>query len=409
MIGFVQRNETNAMAQFVRADSTPNEPGYFITFSGFFDAPKILSYKSNRESFVLEDILYFLNSYNSDIWFYLFYCLILCTIIFCTIGKVINAETRSFYSKIRKVCEFFWDYFMLGIDLAPTSIGEGISNTVLWTSIVIAFFYAFHIILLSTLSTDLMILTIKPTIETLHDLLYDSSFNVTPMIIRNLNMYSVLSQASNGTDENILFSRLLNNDTGQIVVCDPNFENISLLMNVLKYIFDQVKIGYVALIENSHYFMLSSHMLCYIYPHVMDGIQLSSDTILPSALSLLVSKNTPMSAVQLFQHRVFAASEMDLLKGSALVYSQTLTYLGYFPNASIDGVICDEKVSNTYRNDLDLSWKQLSLEPFGKLFNICLITFFIALLSLLYEILHHTSENLLKRNHVKLSSKRGRN
>lgn len=154
---------------------------------------------------------------------------------------------------------------MLGVDLAPTSTGKGISTAVLWTSIVIAFFYAFHIILLSTLSTDLMILTIKPTIETLHDLLYDSSFNVTPMIIRNLNMYSVLSRTMIGTDENILFNRLLNNDTGQIIVCDPNFENISSLMNVLKYIFDRVQMGYVALVENSHYFMLLSHMLCYIY------------------------------------------------------------------------------------------------------------------------------------------------
>ena len=319
MIGCVERNETHTMAQFVRPDSTPNEPGYFITFSGFFDAPKIFSYKSHRESFVLEDILYFLNSYNSDIWFYLFYCLILCTIIFCTISKILYTENRSFYSNIRKICEYLWGYFMLGIDLAPTSIGEGISTAVLWTSIVIAFFYAFHIILLSTVSTDFMILAIKPTIETLHDLLYDSSFNVTPMIIRNLNMYSVLNHSMIGTDENILFNRLLNNDTGQIIVCDPNLENISLLVNVLKYIFDQVKMGYVALIENSHYFMLSSHMLCYMYPDIMDGIQLSSDTILPSALSLLVSKNTPISAIQLFQHRAFAVSEMDLLKGSALL------------------------------------------------------------------------------------------
>lgn len=75
----------------------------------------------------------------------------------------------------------------------------------------------------------------------------------------------------------------------------------------------------------------------------MDGIQLSSDIILPSALSLLVSKNTPISAIQLLQHRVFAVSEMDMLKGSALVYSQTLAYLGYFPNSSVDGVICDKK------------------------------------------------------------------
>lgn len=107
MIGYIQRDETHSMAQFVRPDSTPNEPGYFITFSGFFDAPKMLSYESNRESFVLKDILYFLDSYNSDIWLYLFYCLISCTIIFYTICKILYPESRSFYSNIRKIVNIY--------------------------------------------------------------------------------------------------------------------------------------------------------------------------------------------------------------------------------------------------------------------------------------------------------------
>ena len=59
MIGFIQRNETNSMLQFVRTDSTPNEPGHFITFYGFYDAPKIYSYQTNRESFQITDILTF--------------------------------------------------------------------------------------------------------------------------------------------------------------------------------------------------------------------------------------------------------------------------------------------------------------------------------------------------------------
>lgn len=97
---------------------------------------------------------------------------------------------------------------------------------------------------------------------------------------------------------------------------------------------------------------------------------------------------------------------MDILKGTARVYSSALSYIGYFPNSSIDCIICEEKISKTYRNELDLPWQPLSLEPYQKLLKICYIVFFIAFLSLLYEILLHTSENLVRRDRVRTKDRR---
>ena len=142
--------------------------GHFITFSGFYDAPKIYSHQTNCDSFRLEDILYFLNGYDSNIWLYLFHCLILFTIIFYTIAKMVQISIK-FHSFIRYIFEYLWNYFMLSVDVAPTSTGGSFPTSILWTSIVTAFFYAFHIVLMSRVSTDLMVLAIKPTIQTLAD------------------------------------------------------------------------------------------------------------------------------------------------------------------------------------------------------------------------------------------------
>ena len=297
--------------------------------------------------------------------------------------------------------EYLWNYFMLSVDIAPESIGDSFPTSILWTSIVVAFFYAFHMILINIISTDLMVLTIKPTIETLADLLYDESFNVSPMIIRNLNMYNVLNNAENGTDERLLFDRLVNNETGKIIVSETETTFI-----VFQFVLEQVKNGYAALIENSRYFTMSSYSLCSMYPHIMDGIQSSSEIILPSALSLLVSKNTPEAAIEIFKHRVLSASEMDVLEGTAIIYSSALSYLGYSSNSSIDSMICEEKISKTYRNELDLSWEPLSLESYQKLFKICYIVFFIAFVSLLYEILLHTSKYLIRRDRARTKGRR---
>lgn len=136
-----------------------------------------------------------------------------------------------------------------------------------------------------------------------------------------------------------------------------------------------------------------------IYPFIYE-------IILPSALSFLVSRHTPEAAIEIFKHRAFSVSEMDILEGIARIYSSALSYMGYFSNSSVDCIICEEKISKTYRNELDLSWNSLPLEPFQKLFKICYIIFFIAFLSLLYEILFHISENLLRRDKLRTEGRR---
>ena len=59
-----------------------------------------------------------------------------------------------------------------------------------------------------------------------------------------------------------------------------------------------------------------------MYPHIMDGIQSSYEIILSS---FLVSRHTPDAAIEIFKHRVLAVSEMDILKGTAKVYSSVLS------------------------------------------------------------------------------------
>ena len=58
MIGCVQRDEVDCMTQFVRSDSTPFEPGFFLTFSSFYDEPRIHSMKPQRIAPKTLDILY---------------------------------------------------------------------------------------------------------------------------------------------------------------------------------------------------------------------------------------------------------------------------------------------------------------------------------------------------------------
>lgn len=66
-IGAVQRNETNSFLQFVRPDSTPCEPGYFITFSELDDSPKIYSVRPASKEIGVHDILYLWTNFDADV------------------------------------------------------------------------------------------------------------------------------------------------------------------------------------------------------------------------------------------------------------------------------------------------------------------------------------------------------
>ena len=214
------RNEVDTFSQFVRPDSTPFEPGYFLTFAELDDSPRVFSMKQEPKVSDLRDILYLWTNFTRDTWIYLVIALILAAILF---QYIVYALSRSHpvQDVVKGFAHSFWDYFQLFVDLAPTSVLDFGSAVVLWTSICVSMLYAIHMILMGTLSTDLTVAIVPRSIESLQELLYDPLFKeIKPVIFRQMNMYNTLSHSRKGTDERVLFERLLATENDSIKVLD---------------------------------------------------------------------------------------------------------------------------------------------------------------------------------------------
>lgn len=389
MIGYVQRNQSDSMLQFVRTDSTPCEPGHFLHFSNMEDSPKIYSLKNQANFTQLIDILYLWTNFNSSIWIYILISATICAIILVSIVKLFTDIS------IRKIVNWyigiFWNYLMLFLDIAPTKISGYQSSIVLWTTICIGTFYAIHIILMSTLSTDLTVPLNVRSIETLFDLLYDPEFNQTqPVILRQLNMYSVLKHSRPGTDERVLFDKIMANGSAGIKEVSLNDLQTALTM-VNDLIGDSVD-GKIAIVENSGMIAIGLQLAgCPINPKLISNLTTGIDTIRPSPLSLLVSKKTPTGVREYLQHRLSKVSEGALLEGTyRVLVPLVIEEVMHIPQ-SIDGLVCAEKVQGIYTDQLDLPWQALDIAPYERLIKICLGIVALAALVLLYESMYHYS------------------
>ena len=278
-------------------------------------------------------------------------------------------------AKIKSMVGMFidsmWNYFMLSVDMAASMILPYKSAVILWTSIVITFFYALHMVLMGTLSTDLTVPVTFQTIEYLKDLLYDPEFNDTqPIIFKQMNMYSLLKNSRNGTDANVLFEKIRRNESSVVTV---DVKDIQGGMATVFGLIEKAVDGEVAVIENSQMVDLALiHMACYFNPDLIGKIKPANDIISQSMMSLLMSKETPKSVRKLIQYKLMTASEVSLLRSS--ISSQGKTMLATVAQLQITtkGLICGEKFDHTFWHELDLPWDYFTLKPFVRLIRICL-------------------------------------
>ena len=234
LIGFVQRNECNTVYAFVPYDSVPNEPGIFIpcfisAFSPFIYSSKITGTERRL------NILHLYTNFTPHTWIYWIVSLTVCATLLVFMHR--KKRYKITFREIRQFARYFWDFFMGTIDLAPTLISKRLPGNILWTGIVIAIFYGFHMIFMSTLSADLTVKDPDKWINNLHDLLYDPEFkSVQPTILSQLGMLQVLaSKAIPGSDERVLYDRIVENKNESIATFD--FTNYGSVLDILTKMF----------------------------------------------------------------------------------------------------------------------------------------------------------------------------
>ena len=386
-IGVIQRNESDIFVQFVRPDSTPFEPGHFLTFAEIDDSPRIYSIRRESKEIIVIDIMYLWTNFGVETWFYLLISLILCSFVFILISVI--KENYPISSLIRSAAKLllnsFWNYFTLFVDMAATKVLPSKSAIVLWTSVVIAIFYAIHIVLMGTLSTDLTVPVTLPSIESLSDLLYDPEFNSTqPVIFRQMNMYSVLKHSRVGTDERALFEKIASNEN--VSVKEIGMTNHELGFSTVMDLIEQTVRGKVAIIENSNFINPAIiNGFCFLNPDMINNLKAADDVISQSILSLLVSKRTPVGVRELLQFRMMASAEAGLVKGTSQNYGKSaLSTIGRV-QSSTKGMICGEKFQHTFWAELDLPWEIFELTPFRRLIRICFGLISFALIVLFME------------------------
>lgn len=379
----VQRNEEDAMTNLIRPDSTPFEPGYFVTFAEIDDSPRIYSFRQSSNRTEMYDILYLWTNFDTGVWKYFFVGLFICLILF-----VLIAATMTQF-QMRKLIKIFiisiWNYFTLSVDMAASVILPFRSAIILWTCICISILYAIHIVLMGTLSSDLTVSITPRVIESLKDLLYDPEFNQTqPIILRQMNMYFVLRNSRPGTDERALFDKIMTNESAGLR--DIDTKNQQRGMSMLYNFLDKCINGEIALIENSELTNINlKYSGCYFNPDLVGKIKPANDIVSQSILSGLISKHTPISIRRYIQHRVLVAGD------GALTRAFYESFWKYFVTTrgsgiSIYGMICIKKLDKIYLNELHLPWESFAIDPFERLIRICFGINVLALLVLIFEI-----------------------
>lgn len=385
MIGCVQRNETSCMMQFVRYDSTPFEPGTFVPFPAFADVPKIYTERPKRIDPTTADILILWTNFDTESWEYLLILFVLSFFIWIFMNRIMESECNA--------SKFLWICFGLKVQQFNLSISKVSSCTILVSSISLSILYGYHYVLFNTLSSDLTVTTAPQSIDSLYDLLYDSRYgNVTPRISTMFNMYNTLSRSRNGTDEHVLFMRIMRNENESVTVVDTT--NLGTNARVSLNTFESVSKGKSVFIENN---MLMKFVLrdgsCYTNPIMTMNMMETKDIISPSAVAVLISKYTSEHFKKLFEYRTLTLSEFSLYDGLMKTHSGLMYESLLGPSKDqIKEMMCKETFDGTSSyEDLDIPWEPFKVAPFRRALNIYFTIIFISIIVLIIEKIYFIS------------------
>ena len=392
MIGVVQRNECNTVFSFIPYDSVPFEPGIFVIspipeFSPSIYSMKILGKSSPNHG---ASILYLYANFSSAIWGYWFISLTICTILLIGMERLLTHRRKNkkkiSMKDMKQFMKFWWDYFMLTMDMAPTVISKLVASTVLWTSIVIAVYYGIHMILMNTLSADLTSNLPDAWIRTLHDLLYDPQFeNFKQTVMSQLSMLEVLSKSRNGTEERVLYERIIQKRNESVITIDAA-DHVQI-GQVFLSLFAEMNNRTRALIEDKMYVeSFLEHFICHMQPE--DGKHVvKSGPILGAPEAMLLSHSTHPQVVKLFIYRSQTGVEFGMFKGSMMAkVGMTLDAVtGVTKN--IAGYQCADLLRGLLMKSMEEEdWKPLPYRFFRTFFRICSIILFTTLPVLMIEL-----------------------
>ena len=259
------RGMNSIVVGFFPYDSVPYEPGILVPSPISVFSPKIYAAKVKGENKTDLDILYLYTNFTIESWLYWIYAMMIGSTL-CIICSLLNLEgniPNSIFKILKHYLSHWWNYFMLTIDLAPTSISNLYSVSVQWTIIVIAVFYGIHMIFMSTLSADLAAYESDKMINSISDLLNDSTFqHFIPTIPTQLNMVNVLLKSSKHSPERQLLDAA-NKSNGIITL---GSDASSMGPGLLKIMMDLI-IGKRALIEDSYFVdVFINSVMCHIEP-----------------------------------------------------------------------------------------------------------------------------------------------
>lgn len=388
MTGYVQRNEINTSFWPVRIDSTPREPGRFVIFPEPEAMPRIFSAVNISESYDHLDIFYFIEKFFHSAWKYFTTTLTLYTIFFIIFENTLSKKFFSVKHLISTCFQTWWNIFMLLIDLAPEIVSKQIvSMNVLWMTVVLGVYYGIHMILMNTLSADLSVTTEGRKIETLYDLLYDDQFkNLTPIATNFGNMLNMLERSRNGTDEKVLYERIIErNGVPNVDFFSKNMESIEEGKRIW---YDLLNDKAVAIEDYTLVMSGVQHAGCHNNPSKMRELRISSQTILPGIQSHVVSFQTNREIIKLFEYRMESIIEFGMMYGY-LTYCKLVNLPEQTGPLEGRGFEYEERIRKTLVRDLEQPLPDpFNLSFYRRLVYTFIVTTVIATHIMLVEIIY---------------------
>lgn len=369
MIGEIQRNEVNSAFSFLPYDSVPDEPGIFVPAPIFAFSPFIYSTKHHNGDVIHLNILSLYTNFSSEEWTYWFTAFTLCSAILVSMHR--RKRYRVRVNEMNSFLKYYWDFFMLTMDLAPTEISKLLSANVLWAFIVIGVYYGFHMIFMSTLSADLTVPQSDKWINNLKDLLYEKPFDsLTPTIISHLSMPQVLSRSENGSDERVLYDRIIANRNNSIV--EFELTDLPKLMEKLFNMLYEMTSLKIAVIEDSMFMdTYVEHFLCHMIPYRAKLTVKSEENILGAPMAMLISQDTNQEVVKLFAYRSRNGAEFGIFKGvSQVKMPGAVTEISGIAK-TIDGYQCADLLRGMIMESMDQGWQPLPISFFVWFILIC--------------------------------------
>ena len=382
----------------------PNEPGIFIPSPLPAFAPQIYSKALDPVEIPRNDILYLFTNFSPTMWIYLFIALLLCSVILIYFDLAMG-ENSDLVSRLKSFYDTWYDYFMLFIDNSPTTISKLVSSTILWTFIVLGFYYGFHMIFMSTLSADLASSVEGQHIETLYDLIHNPIFsNYTPSILAALNMPNALKYSNKSSDEGKLYDWIMRNESISVVSMHTDYSNAIAARRTVQPLSDLLS-GMRArercVIEDSSIFNTGLiHVACHLAPQKAMGISRSKDVIAGAAQAVLLSHSTHPEVVKLVTFRSRASYELGITTGVARNVVGDL--ISRITPKSVAGYECGEIIEKTNVKYFYQDWAPMGYSFFWRLAFVCLGLLFSAFIALIAEGVHNAFKNRKNTVSVKI-------